>query len=181
MAQTAAVFIKIDTSTSERALSARIVKTIRAMEKADANLWADMAAVVRRFGLEALPEVPREARNAGNIASLLRRAVKLGVLSQLYKEDADGVAVIGKSAAELLLKEAAKKAANADTDNTDNTDDTDTDDTDAIDTAQAAKHAQEVLMSRLALMKEALETVARMGGKAGAVAKAALAAAAETN
>ena len=177
-------FMALDLSGDSRARAARFKRAIKALGKAEASVWTTMCAIVRADGLDGIPSIPRECKTAANAASELRKLAKLGKLSELFKEGADG-AVLAMSQRDVraLIKAAAKKAAAkpADAPNVGSDDLPSASDmepaADEIDTAVGAKHAADVLAQRTEVMRAALEQIARMKGKAGDIARAAIEAA----
>ena len=172
-------YLAIDLSGDSTARAARFERAIKALGKAEASVWTTMVAIVRADGLDGIPSIPRDCKTAANAASELRKLAKLGQLAALFKEGADGaVMALSQRDVRALIKAAAKPADAPNVGNDDLPPAPDMESAaDEIDTAAAAKHAADVLAERGAILRAALEQIARLKGKAGTLAREALAAA----
>ena len=179
MAQAQQTFLKLDLSGDSSARAARFERAVKALGKAETSVWTAMCAIVRADGIDGIPSIPREAKTAANAASELRKLAKLGKLSDLFTERDGAVMALSQRDVRAIIK-AAKDAPNVGSATDDGADEPAPDmapTADEIDTAAAAAHAADVLQQRLAVMAEALATIARLNGKAGKLAAEAIAAA----
>ena len=172
-------FMALDLSGDSSARAARFERAIKALGKAEASVWTTMCAIVRADGLDGIPSIPRECKTAANAASELRKLAKLGQLAALFKEGADGaVMALSQRDVRALIKAAAKPADAPNVGNDDLHSASDMEPSaDESGTAVGAKHAADVLAQRTEVMRAALEQIARMKGKAGDIARAAIEAA----
>lgn len=180
MAQAQQTLLKLDLSGDSSARAARFERAVKALGKAEGSVWTAMCAIVRADGLDGIPQIPRDAKTAANAASEIRKLAKLGKLAELFSERDGAIMALSQRDVRALIK-ASKDAPNvgnaADDDGADEPAPDMAPTAAEIDTAAAAKHAADVLQQRLAIMAEALATIARLNGKAGKLAAEAIAAA----
>ena len=178
MSQAQQTFLTLDLSGDSGARAARFERAIKALGKAEASVWTTMCAIVRADGLDGIPSIPRDCKNAANAASELRKLAKLGKLAELFSERDGAVMALSQRDVRALIKAAAKPADAPNIGNDDLLPAPDMEPAaDEIDTAAAAKHAADTIAQRAEVMRAALETIARLNGKAGTLAREALAAA----